>query len=109
MAAGSDWPVSSMNPLEAIQIALTRQDLASPKGPALVAEEAVDLDTILAAYTINGAYANGQDKETGSIQVGKAADLIVIDRDLFKIRREEIHRAKVVLTLLDGKTVYRAP
>jgi predicted amidohydrolase YtcJ len=50
---------------------------------------------------------NFEETETGSIEVGKAADLIVLDRNLFEIPAHEIHRAKVLLTLLDGKAVYR--
>jgi predicted amidohydrolase YtcJ len=108
MAAGSDWPVTSLNPIEAIQVAVTRRGPTEPDGPAWIPEEKVDLPAILAAYTINGAYLNHEEKETGSIEVGKAADLIVLDRDLFKIPREKIHEAKVVWTLLEGQEVFRA-
>ena len=109
MAAGSDWPVTSLNPIEAIQVAVTRRGPMEPEGPAFIPEEKIDLPSVLAAYTINGAYLNHEEKETGSIEIGKAADLIVLDRDLFKIPPEKIHEAKVVLTLLDGKEVFRAP
>ncbi len=109
MAAGSDWPVTSLNPLEAIQVAVTRRGPTEPEGPAWIPEEKIDLPAVLAAYTINGAYLNHEEKETGSIEAGKAADLIVLDRDLFKIPPEKIHEAKVVLTLLEGKEVFRAP
>lgn len=108
LAAGSDWPVSSLNPLEAIQVAVTRRGPTDPEGPAWIPEETIDLSSVLAAYTINGAYLNGQEKETGSIEVGKAGDLIVLDRNLFKIRAEKIHETKVLLTLLDGREVFRA-
>jgi predicted amidohydrolase YtcJ len=109
MAAGSDWPVTSLNPLEAIQVAVTRRGPTEPEGSAFIPEEKIDLSAVLAAYTINGAYLNHEEKENGSIETGKAADLIVLDRDLFKIPPEKIHEAKVVLTLLDGKEVFRAP
>jgi hypothetical protein len=109
MAAGSDWPVTSLNPLEAIQVAVTRRGRTEPEGPAFIPEEKIDLSAVLAAYTINGAYLNHEEKETGSIETGKAADLIVLDRDLFKIPPEKIHEANVILTLLDGKEVFRAP
>jgi predicted amidohydrolase YtcJ len=62
---------------------------------------------MLAGYTINGAYVNFEESETGSIEVGKAADLIVLDRNLFEIPLHEIRQAKVLLTLLEGKEVYR--
>jgi predicted amidohydrolase YtcJ len=109
MAAGSDWPVTSLNPLEAIQVAVTRRGPTEPEGPAWIPEEKINLAAVLAAYTINGAYLNHEEKETGSIEAGKAADLIVLDRDLFTIPPEKIHEAKVVLTLLEGKKVFRAP
>ncbi len=98
-----------MNPLDAIQVALTRRDLNAGPGPAWIPEEIVDLPTMLAAYTINGAYGLFQENETGSIEVGKAADLVVLDRNLFEIPAHEISKAKVLLTLLAGKEVYRAP
>lgn len=108
IACGSDWSVSSMNPLDAIQVAVTRRGLTQGPGSAWMPDEVVDLPLILAGYTINGAYVNFQEHETGSIEVGKAADLIVLDRNLFEIPAHEIHRVKVLLTLLDGKEVYRA-
>jgi predicted amidohydrolase YtcJ len=108
LAAGSDWPVTSMNPIEAIQVAVTRRGPTEPEGPAWIPEEKVGLATMIAAYTINGAYLNREEKETGSIEPGKAADLIVLDRDLFKVAPEKIHEAKVVLTLLEGREVFRA-
>lgn len=107
IACGSDWSVTSMNPLDAIQVAVTRRGLKQAPGPAWLPEEVVDLPLMLAAYTINGAYVNFEEAETGSIEVGKAADLIVLNRNLFEIPVHEIHNAKVLLTLLEGKTVFR--
>ncbi len=107
IACGSDWPVSSMNPLEAIQIAVTRRGLEESPGSAWIPEEVVDLPVMLAGYTINGAFLNFEERETGSIEVGKAADLIVLDRNLFEVPNQEIHGVKVLLTLLEGREVYR--
>jgi predicted amidohydrolase YtcJ len=109
VAGGSDWSVSSMNPLDAIQIAITRRGLTEPPGPAFIPEERVGLPEMLAAYTIAGAWAMFQEKETGSLEVGKAADVIVLDRNLFEIPPEEIHSAKVLWTLLEGREVWRDP
>jgi predicted amidohydrolase YtcJ len=109
IACGSDWSVSSMNPLDAIQVAITRRGLDEEQGPAWIPEETVDLAQMLAGYTINGAYVNFEETETGSIEKGKAADLIVLDRNLFEIPAREIHTAKVLLTLLEGKAIYRDP
>ena len=107
IACGSDWTVSTMNPLEAIQVAITRRGPEQAPGPAWIPEEVVDLPLMLAGYTINGAYVNFEEQETGSIEVGKAADLIVLDRNLFEIPVHEIRHVKVLLTLLEGKEVFR--
>jgi hypothetical protein len=107
LAAGSDWPVSSLSPFAAMEVALTRRSPAGGPAPALVPEEAVDLDTILAAYTIGGAWLQRREAFSGSIEVGKAADLVVLDRDLLAIPPEEISEAQVLLTLLGGEVVYR--
>jgi predicted amidohydrolase YtcJ len=109
VAGGSDWSVSSMNPMDAIEIGVMRRDLGQGQGPAFIPEERVGLPEMLAAYTIAGAYAAFQERETGSIEVGKAADLIVLDHNLFEVPPEKIHETKVVLTLLEGREVYRAP
>lgn len=112
LACGSDWPVGgeliTLNPLDAIQIAITRQALDG-EGQAFLPEESVALSTLLDAYTLGGAYAAFQEEETGSLEVGKRADLVVLDRNLFAIPAGEIHRARVLLTQLDGKSVYRDP
>jgi predicted amidohydrolase YtcJ len=68
--------------------------------------ERISLTDAIAAYTINGAYVNFMEDESGSIEVGKYADLIVIDRNLFKIPETEISEANVVLTMLDGEMIY---
>lgn len=109
LAAGSDWSVSSMNPLDAIQVAVTRRDVVAPEGPPWIPEERVDLDTVLAAYTRGGAYVQHQETLTGSLEVGKRADLIVLEKNLFDVPATEIHRVKALLTLFDGKEVYRDP
>lgn len=109
VASGSDWSVSSMNPLDAMQVAVTRRDLTAGTGPAWIPEELVDLDTILASYTRAGAYVQHQEALTGTIEVGKRADVVVLDRNLFDIPPQEIHEARVLLTLLDGKPVYQDP
>jgi predicted amidohydrolase YtcJ len=105
-AFGSDWSVSSMNPLDGIEVAVTRRQISEGPGPAWLPEEKMALPDAIAAYTIRGAYLDFSDKETGSIETGKSADLIVLDRNLFEIPPSQIHEAKVLLTLLDGKGVY---
>lgn len=109
VAAGSDWPVSSFKPLEAIEVAITHRQPDDANAPIWNPDERVDLKDILAAYTINAAYLNHREKETGSIEVGKAADIIVLDRNLFELPAERIHSAQVLMTLANGKPVYQAP
>jgi hypothetical protein len=92
--------------LLAIEVAITRQDPYTNDGPILNADESVDLETMIAAYTINGAYLMSLEDKQGSIEVGKRADLIVLDRNLFEIPAAEINEANVTMTIFDGRTVY---
>jgi predicted amidohydrolase YtcJ len=103
---GSDWTSDSMNPLYSIQVAVTRRP---PDGsePAWLPEQRITLEEALKAYTIEGAWLAGQEQLTGSIEVGKAADLVLLERSLFEVDPMEISQVKVLRTLLDGKTVYR--
>jgi predicted amidohydrolase YtcJ len=96
-----------MNPLDAMQVAVTRRGLDDGEGEGWHKEELVDLTTVLAGYTINGAFVNFQEQEVGSIEGGKAADLIVLDRNLFAVPKPEIHQVKIMLTVLKGKVVYQ--
>ncbi len=109
MAMGSDWPVSSANPLDGIEVAVRRRDPSddSDENP-FIPEEKISLETALAAYTIGSAYANFREKEIGSLEKGKRADLIVLSQNLFEIPSHQINETKVVLTLLDGREVFRA-
>jgi predicted amidohydrolase YtcJ len=108
VSAGSDWPVSALNPFEAIQVGMTRQPLADRAAPSWIPEERATLPELLAANTVNGAYANHLERTTGSLESGKAADFIVVDRNLFSTPIHEIGKTRVVRTFLDGKEVYRA-
>ena len=80
MAMGSDWNVSSVNPLEGIEVAVTRMNYEGAKSDTevFIPDERLDLPTAIAAYTIGGAHANFWEKETGSLETGKSADLIVL-------------------------------
>ena len=108
LAAGSDYPFTPLDPFEAIEVGLTRRDPHDFSSPPLVADEALTLETLLAAYTINAAYQLHQEDRTGSIEPGKLADLIVIDRNLFETPTESISETAVLLTLLGGEVVHRA-
>jgi predicted amidohydrolase YtcJ len=103
---GSDWPVSSMNPLEILPVSITRRDSSAGPGPAWIPEERISLACALAACTIRGAYLSFRDRETGSIESGKLADLVVLDRNLFDVAPWEIHQAKVRFTLVEGQVVF---
>jgi hypothetical protein len=106
VVAGSDWISASMSPLYGIQVALTRRP-PDGSGPAWIPQQRVTLEEMLRAYTIDGAWLAGQEALTGSIEVGKAADLVVLERNLFEVEPIAIKDVRVLLTLLDGKVVYR--
>ncbi len=106
VAFGSDWSVSSANPLEEIEVAVTRMGWEGQTTEPWIPEERIDLRDALAAFTINAAYVNFQEDMTGSIETGKYADLIVLDRNLFGIPASQISETKVLLTLLGGQPVH---
>ncbi len=115
LALGTDWPaagyVSSYRPLEAIQVALTRAILKqygetqfTPIMPP--ADERITLDQALKAYTLDSAYVLDLEKTTGSLEVGKLADIVVLEKDLYKIPPADISTTKVKLTMMNGKITY---
>lgn len=109
VASSSDFPVTiPCNPLNAIQYGITRNKSTNndPK-ETLWPEESVTLEQMIRSFTINAAYANFMEKETGSIEVGKSADLIILNKNLFKISPLEINTAKVLTTYFQGKVVYQ--
>ena len=106
VAFGSDWYVSSANPLEEIQVAVTRMGLKGETHTPFLPGERINLPEALAAFTINAAFTNRLEKTTGSIEVGKDADIIVLDHNLFAIPVTEIARSKVLLTLFQGSAVH---
>jgi len=108
VAAGSDWPVSSADPFEAIEVGVTRRAEGSGPGPGWIPEQRADLVQMLAAYTRGGAWLDFEERERGTLEPGKAADLIVLDRDLFGIAPEEISGTQVLWTIADGETIWLA-
>ncbi|MFC2028596.1 amidohydrolase [Chloroflexota bacterium] len=109
MASSSDFPVTiPFDPVIAIQTGITRTRLDDATGKALWVEERVRLEDMIKSYTHNGAYANFLENETGSIEVGKKADIIVLDQNLFDIPTNEIAKTKVLMTFIAGKEVYKA-
>ncbi len=106
LVGGSDWDVTTLNPLYAIEGLVRRQDPDAAEGPELGSNEAIDLDTALAMYTRNAARIMRQENISGSIEVGKKADMVVLDRNLFEVPATQINEAKVEMTLLGGRIVY---
>jgi len=108
IVAGSDWPVSDPKPLLAIQVGMTRRDPMDAGASVWNPAQRVSLDTLLRAYTIEGATLNHRERDTGSLEVGKAADFIILDRDLFAIPPEDIGETRVLATFVDGVQVHAA-
>jgi hypothetical protein len=106
VTGSSDWSVSDMNPLLGIETAITRRDPWTNAGPALNPGQAVDLATMIDAYTRSTAWLLNRENETGTIETGKKADLVVLDRNLFEIPAGEISDARVLMTVFDGRVVY---
>ncbi len=107
LAMGSDWSVSTADPLLQIEVAVTRvDDEKRGQRPPFLPDERITLDDALAGFTVGSAWVNHLDGEVGSIEVGKAADLVVLDRDLFDRAAGEIGEARVVGTFIDGVAVY---
>jgi predicted amidohydrolase YtcJ len=104
IAGGSDWGVSSFNAFEAMEHAITRAE-APGKAP-LLPEQALGIQDAVDAYTIHAAFALKQERTTGSLGVGKRADFIVVDRDVFAIEPAQLHETRVLSTYLDGHEVY---
>jgi predicted amidohydrolase YtcJ len=88
--------------------ATTRQTLDGKPPGGWFPEQRLDLETSLRSYTINNAWAEGEEASKGSLSVGKLADLVIIDRDLFAIPTTEIKDAKVLLTMVGGRVVHAA-
>ena len=106
LAYGADWPVGSANPLEGIEVAITRRTAGDPNARPLLPAEGVSIEEAIASHTINVAYVNGFDAVTGSIRAGKSADLVVLDKDIFRLPAYEISKAKVLVTVFKGKPVF---
>ena len=108
IVGGSDWAVSTMNPLVAIETAVRREDPADRIVGVLNKNESMDLTEMLKAYTINAAYLMHQQDMTGTIEVGKSADLIILEKNLYNIPIDEISEVRVLETMIEGNTVYKA-
>lgn len=106
LAFGSDWPVAPIDPLRAIAIAVTRQNVDGQPSAGWIPAQRIDVDTALTAYTAGSAYAMRLDERTGVLKPGMAADLVVLDAAVDLARPETFRTGRVDLTVCDGRVVY---
>ncbi|MBT8065945.1 MAG: amidohydrolase [Gammaproteobacteria bacterium] len=114
LSFGSDFPASGagtlgLSPVVQIEIGHTRQFAGERDAPIQPLEsEALDVESLVRGFTIDAAYQMHMDEQIGSIEVGKKADLVVLDQDIFRIDPYDIHKTDVLLTMMGGKVVYEA-
>ena len=111
LAGASDYPVQVPSPpLMGIMLGVTRCEPGETNPDEILGpEERMTLEEMIEIFTLNGARANFLEHETGSIEVGKKADMVVLEKNLFDIPATEIADTKVMMTIFEGKTVYRDP
>lgn len=106
LAFGTDYPVEPITPFRGLYAAVTRKN---EEGTATYyADQKLAIDEAIAAYTSDAAYAEFSEKEKGTLENGKFADFVVLDRDITKVKPEEILGSKVLRTVVGGRTVYEA-
>ncbi|MEV7006360.1 amidohydrolase [Streptosporangium sp. NPDC051022] len=106
LAFGSDWPVSTPNPMDWIHVAVNRCHPGEPGAPLFEPEEAISLRSALRAATAGSAHALRREHEAGTLEPGSRADIVVLDRRLDETVLDEISRTRVDLTLVDGEPVW---
>jgi len=106
LAFGSDWSVAPASPVLGIYAAVTRQTLDGAHSDGWVPEEKIRVEEALVAYTRNGAHASFEESEKGTLAPGKLADVVILDRDVTVIPADEIDEARVLRTIVGGKTLY---
>jgi hypothetical protein len=106
---GSDWPVVTSDVRRGLYTAVARKTKEGTPTAGWLPEQRVTLENALRHYTIDGAFASFEEKEKGSLAVGKRADLVVLSEGLFRQPPEAILKARILLTLMDGRVVYRDP
>ena len=110
---GSDWPGTNAswytaNPMTILYAAVTRQTVDGKPEGGWFPQERLDLETSLRSYTVNNAWAEGEEANKGSLATGKLADFVIIDRDLFAIPAPQLKEAKVLLTVTGGRITHAA-
>ena len=106
---GSDWTVSTNDPLPQLEVAVTRVSPETRGLEPLLPEEALSLPAALTAFTAGAAYVNFLETDTGTVEPSKLADLVVLDRDVFDPGAGPLGDARVLLTLSEGEAVYADP
>ena len=106
VSGGSDCPVEPFNVLDNLRAAVTRQNRAGTR--VYLPEQALTVEQAVRLFTSDAAWASRDEAVRGTLELGKQADLVVLDRDLFKISHQDFNRVKVLETVLNGVTVYRA-
>jgi len=114
LAFGSDWPGTNASwypakPLLGIYAAVTRQTLDGEPAGGWFPDERIDVETAIRAFTINNAFAAGEEEIKGTIREGKLADLTVLDRDLLAVAPSEIKNVRVLATMVGGEATFVAP
>jgi predicted amidohydrolase YtcJ len=107
LAFGSDWFVAPATPLEGIYAAVTRRTLDDAHPDGWVPAQKITVEDALRAYTVGSAYASFDETSKGTLEVGKLADLVMIDRDLTTTPPAALRDARVMLTVVGGKVVFR--
>jgi len=107
LAFGSDWFVAPPTPLEGIYAAVTRRTLDDKNPEGWIPEQKVTVEEALRAYTINAAYASFEEGIKGSLERGKLADFVVLEKDITTAPPEEIRNVPVLMTCVGGKTVFK--
>ncbi len=107
IAFGSDWFVAPPTPLEGMYASVTRRTLDGQNPGGWVPAQKISVEEALKAYTIDAAYASFEESIKGSLEPGKLADLVVLDRDITAIPPETINQVRVLMTVVDGKVVYQ--
>ncbi|HEX8882780.1 MAG TPA: amidohydrolase [Candidatus Acidoferrum sp.] len=108
LAFGSDWTVAPLDPMLGLYAAVTRATLDGRNPGGWFPEQKLTLEEAIEAYTMGSAFAEFREKEKGSLTVGKLADVVVLDSDLFAMAQEKIKDAAVRYTIVGGKVVYQA-
>jgi len=107
LAFGSDWDVAPMQPLMGIYAAATRRTLDDKHPGGWVPEQKISVAEAIRAYTMGSAYASFNERNKGSIEPGKLADMVVLSDDILEIAPAEIEKTRVVATIFDGKIIYQ--